>query len=603
MILEKLTYDSDRFYLGGRPFPVYSGDLHYFRVHPSDWARRLKFMKDFGLTCVQTYVPWNAHEPRKGQFCFDGMLNLSAFLTECEKAGLYVLLRPSPYICSEWDLGGLPWWLLKEDMVLRSRDERYLRHVRDYYRRLIPEFLPHLSTRGGCVIAVAVENEYGSYGYDEAYPDALAEMLVSGRVDVPLYTTDGDWETAQRAGRIQKYPSFTGVNYRAKAGNTAHAMESQKKMRPDVPFFAGELWTGRSMHWGEPFYHRDPREAASAVKEILNAGGNLDFYMFSGGSNFGFMPGANYGRSYSPREGTLPRYIPHMTSYEEDAVLDEAGNPTPKYELCRIRKGTGAPETRRAQALSVPLSQTAGLFENLDALTRKTAVSAAPVSIEDMDFGYGLMLYSFDLPAGPKVLEPEGVRDRANVYVDGAFRYTHIRDRGLTFAAPGAKDPAAVGRDASRAQVLTESLGRINFGPLIPREKKGLDALKVNGLYRYGCESRVLPLDDLSVLEWKESPHPAPLLPVFRRGFFDAEAGVDSYVCTRGFSRGYVWINGFLLGRYDCAGPQYTLYLPGALLKEKHNELIVLDLRPETEADFAELLDHAIIEGEAGELS
>ena len=605
-----LTYDSNGFYLNGKPFRILSGDIHYFRVHPSDWARRLMLMKDFGLNCVQVYVPWSLHEPRKGEFRFDGMLDLGAFLTECEAAGLYVLLRPSPYICSECDFGALPWWLLKEDMVIRSSDERYLKHVREYYKRLLPEFLPHLSTRGGCVIALAVENEYGSYGCDDIYMDALAQMLIDGGVDTPLYTTDGGWKSALRMGSLQKKPSFIGLNYRAKAGEYALPKKNQTAMRPDVPFFAGELWVGRAVYWGEPFFRRDPREAAAAIKELNDAGENMNLYMFSGGTSFGFFPGATHSISYTPREGAVARYIPHVASYEQDAVLDEAGNPTPKYALCRFKRDKEIPAPTPAQSLTVRLTQSARLLDNVPRLTAGVTRSALPVSIEDLDCGFGLMLYTFRLPSlmhGTPSMTLDGVRDRASLYVDGKYAFTVIRDRGVTCTADGvqgAGESASVPADCRECEitVLNESLGRINYGPLMAKEKKGIGALRADGNFLFGCESRALSLDDLTVLGWKENAVDPPRSPVFRRGFFDARAGIDTYVHTEGFSYGWVWMNGFHLGRYDCAGPQYTLYVPGALIKEKGNELIILDLRPEGEKEKIELIDHSILEGEAKEL-
>ena len=268
--MNNLTFDKNSFYLDGKPFRIIAGDIHYFRIHQNDWAKRLDLAVDFGLNTIQTYVPWNAHEPKKGVFNFEGMLDIGAYLKLCQEKGLKVLLRPSPYICSEWELGGLPSRLLKDrEMAIRSSDPKYLKEVKEYYDRLIPEFLPYLATNGGPIIAVAIENEYGSYGNDHEYMNALADMLRDGGVDVPFYTTDGDRNYMLTFGRQSK-TDFFGVNYRAAVGTSEHAAKCARENGDDMPFFVGEFWAGRSMHWGEPFYHRPPSQTSKGFKEALD---------------------------------------------------------------------------------------------------------------------------------------------------------------------------------------------------------------------------------------------------------------------------------------------------------------------------------------------
>lgn len=234
-----LTFDKNNFYLDKTPFRIIAGDIHYFRIPQNRWEHTLDMALDFGLNTVQTYVPWNAHEYAPGKFDFSGMLDLEKFLALCHNKGLKVLLRPSPYICSEWDLGGLPAWLLKyREMVLRSSDPEYLAAVKRYYNHLIPIFLPYLSTNGGPIIAVAVENEYGSYGNDHQYLRALADMLTEGGVNVPLYTTDGDSEQMLTFGRADD-GMFFGVNYRARPNTTPHAKKWRKKTEIICPFLSG----------------------------------------------------------------------------------------------------------------------------------------------------------------------------------------------------------------------------------------------------------------------------------------------------------------------------------------------------------------------------
>ena len=614
-----LTFDKNNFYLDKTPFRIIAGDIHYFRIPQNRWEHTLDMALDFGLNTVQTYVPWNAHEYAPGKFDFSGMLDLEKFLALCHNKGLKVLLRPSPYICSEWDLGGLPAWLLKyREMVLRSSDPEYLAAVKRYYNHLIPIFLPYLSTNGGPIIAVAVENEYGSYGNDHQYLRALADMLTEGGVNVPLYTTDGDSEQMLTFGRADD-GMFFGVNYRARPNTTPHAKKMAQKNGDNMPFFIGEFWSGRSMHWGEPFYHRAPEEVAIAFKEALEANANVCFYMFAGGTNFGFMGGANIGKSYSPRPGTPSRYIPHTTSYDVDALISENGQPTKKYFLCRDVLDEYLKKEKRPhvyhipekQSVSVVFSETADLFENLDALTEKKDFSIIPKTMEEYGQNYGLILYSTVLDAFDNqcvTLQPYKFRDRANFYVDNQWLATFTRDRETIKIADGVQTvgglPAITQNGSKRKiDVLVENIGRVNFGKEICDERKGLeDAILSSKAKLFGYETRTLPLNDLSKLEWSKEKNKG-VRPCFFKGHFEAKSGIDTHVDFSKFGHGYIWINGFNLGRYDSSGPQLTLYVPGGLLRERNNEIIVLDIDPIEKRNYISLLDHEILEGDAADLS
>jgi len=608
--MNKLTWDRDSFYLDGEPFRMIAGDIHYFRIHPADWGKRLDRALEFGLNTVQTYVPWNAHEPRPGEYNFSGFLDLGAYLRLCGEKGLKVLLRPSPYICSEWDFGGLPAWLLADrEIVIRSSEPKYLAAVKRYYEHLIPQFLPYLATNGGPVIAAAVENEYGSYGNDPAYLEALAGMLREGGVDVPLYTTDGDTPAMLAFGRHRD--DLFGVNYRAKAGSSDHAEKAARKASENNPFFIGEFWSGRSMHWGEPFSHRDPADPAQGFREALELGGHVCFYMFSGGTNFGFMGGGNIGRSYSPRPGTPARYIPHTTSYDVDALISEDGCPTEKFYLCRDVLDDCLGRARRerkifehpTQSFEVTVEETAELFDNLDALTEVCAQSAIPRPMEDYGQNYGLILYTTVLQSFADqgtTLCPEKFRDRATLYVNGEWYATHMRGRGFRAVNDGG---ILIPDGEKRIDMLVENLGRINYGSAMNDERKGAeDALCYGPKKLFGYTARTLPLKDLSGLNWKKESH-RDGMPCFFRGAFDAQRDADTWLSFAGWGHGYAWLNGFNLGRYDSAGPQMTLYVPRHLLRESGNELIMLDLEPHGERKSVRFLDSAVLEGEAAELS
>lgn len=340
-----LQTDQAGLLLDGQPFRLLSGGLHYFRVHPAQWADRLHKARLMGLNTVETYVPWNLHQPRPEQFRLDGGLDLPRFVELAAAEGLHVLLRPGPYICAEWEGGGLPSWLLAEpDIRLRSRDPRFLAAVDDYFRRLFTPLLPQLASRGGPVLAVQVENEYGAFGEDTAYLEHLADSLRRCGVDVPLFTCDQPSDLERGA--------LPGVLATANFGSrSAEHLAELRRRRPDSPLLTTEFWIGWFDRWGAGHVVRDPDEAARELDELLSAGASVNFYMFHGGTNFGFTNGANDKHTYRPT----------VTSYDYDAPLDEAGDPTAKYTAFRevIAKHAPVPEEpvpARGPKLALPRS-------------------------------------------------------------------------------------------------------------------------------------------------------------------------------------------------------------------------------------------------------
>ena len=588
-----LTIERDHLTLDGKPFYLASGDMHYFRIFPGGWRRRLELMKDFGLTAVQTYVPWNAHEPRPGEYDFSGMLDLAAFLRLCDEIGLKVLLRPSCYICSEWDMGGLPSWLLKtHDIALRTRDPRFMEPVRRYMKRLSQEFLPYLSTNGGPIIAVAVENEYGSYGNDKEYLRQQAELLRELGVDVPLYATDGADPIMLANGACDR-SIWQGVNYRIESKAAIGAL---KKWQPDKPPYVGEYWCGRAMHWEDEFHHREAEPCAKGYRNALEMGGYVNFYMFTGGTNFGFMHGANDGKLGIDGPEKKNRYISGMTSYDVDALISEHGVPTDKYYACRREldaflgkpeRPIVRPEYRAQKPDSFTLTEACGLFDNLEALTETCVERGNVCNMEALDQDYGFILFSTKLERiddRPRQLRIEGLADRATVYVDGKYCGCVMRDQD--------NEPVRfnVAPEGSRLDILVENMGRNNFGRYL-NDFKGINGCVTEGFelpdgravffnsFIMNWEIRTLPMKDISVVK-NAAVHTD--MPVFYRGTFKAEAGVDTFVDMAGWRKGCVWVNGFNLGRYWNAGPQQALYLPGELLK-KENEIVILELHPDHE--------------------
>ncbi|MCL2195969.1 MAG: beta-galactosidase, partial [Oscillospiraceae bacterium] len=310
-----------KFLLHGEDFPLYSGAMHYFRTVPQDWRDRLSKLKAAGLNTVETYVCWNLHEPQPGKFDFSGMLDIAEFLRIAQELGLWAIVRPGPYICSEWDLGGLPPWLLKDPgMRLRVAYPPYLERVKIFYENFLPQIAPLQITRGGNVIMVQVENEYGSYANDHEYLAFCKQCLLDGGIDVPLFTSDGGWESALTGGKMPGVLATANFGSRAKQN-----FDVLRKYEPEGPWVCCEFWNGWFDHWGAGHHARDSKEVVDCLNEIFDDGGHVNFYMFHGGTNFGFTAGANFREEYSPT----------VTSYDDDAPLNEYGGYTPKYHAIR----------------------------------------------------------------------------------------------------------------------------------------------------------------------------------------------------------------------------------------------------------------------------
>ncbi|MGW0465259.1 glycoside hydrolase family 35 protein [Streptomyces sp. NPDC003027] len=576
-----LQIDDGGFRLDGEPFRLLSGGLHYFRVHPAQWADRLRKARLMGLNTVETYVPWNLHQPRPDRFRLDGALDLPAFLGLASAEGLHVLLRPGPYICAEWEGGGLPSWLLAEPGIrLRSRDPRFLSAVDDYFERLLTPLAPYLATRGGPVLAVQVENEYGAYGDDTAYLEHLAASLRRNGVDVPLFTCDQPADLERGA--------LPGVLATANFGSrSAENFAALRARRPAGPLLSSEFWIGWFDRWGGHHVVRDPDLAARELDELLATGASVNFYMFHGGTNFGFTNGANDKHTYRPT----------VTSYDYDAPLDEAGDPTGKFTAFRevIAKYAPVPAESvpaRAGKLAlgaVELTESAGLLACAPALGDSVA-SRHPLTMEELGQDFGFVLYETALPAaGPVLLEVEQVRDRAQVLLDGRpvgvlERENH--EHAIAFTVP---------RSGSVLGLLVENQGRVNYGPGI-HDRKGLPGrVTLDGTELVGWTNRPLPLTSLDGLDFAPTTA-APVGPAFHRGTFElggtaSRPLADTFLHLGGWTKGNAWINGFPLGRYWSRGPQRSLYVPGPVLRPGPNEIVLLELHAARRARTVDFRD------------
>ncbi|MEU6662835.1 beta-galactosidase family protein [Streptomyces sp. NPDC046821] len=569
----------DDFEVDGRPVRVLSGALHYFRVHEEQWGHRLAMLRAMGLNCVETYVPWNLHEPRPGEL--RDVAALGRFLDAARAAGLWAIVRPGPYICAEWENGGLPHWLTGPlGSRVRTRDAAFLAAVDRWFAALLPQVVERQCDRGGPVIMVQVENEYGSYGSDQVYLRHLADGLRGLGVSVPLFTSDGPDDHMLTGGAVP------GVLATVNFGSGARgAFESLRRHRPKGPLMCMEFWCGWFDHWGADHVVRDPEDAAGALREILECGASVNLYMAHGGTSFGGWAGAN--RAGVLHDGVLE---PDVTSYDYDAPIDEHGRPTEKFwrfreVLAEYAQGPLPEVPERPAALAAPVSAAltsyAPLDVVMDALGSAEGEYAVPPTFEELDVDRGLVRYSVDVPGPrqPYPLRAAGLRDRAVVYVDG------VRAGVLTEDEPVLAEPVA---GPARVELWVESLGRVNYGPRTGEPKGVTGGLLHERQYLHGVRARALRLDAFDDAEAVRAV-PSQDLPEdasadasegaagLYRGVFEVAGAGDAELELPGWTRGFVWVNGFALGRYWSAGPQRSLYVPGPVLREGRNEVWVLE--------------------------
>lgn len=562
----------DRFYLNGKPFQIISGSIHYFRVVPEYWEHRLMKLKAMGCNTVETYIPWNFHEPRKGEFDFSGMRDVEAFIRLAQKAGLYVILRPSPYICAEWEFGGLPAWLLKDGAIkLRCCEGLYLKHALEYYDELIPRLAPLQITCGGPVIMLQVENEYGSYGNDHQYLAALRDAMISRGIDVPLVTSDGPTDDMLACGHVD------GVFQTGNFGSHAREQFSVLTEHGIAPLMCMEFWVGWFDHWGNGGHKTTDPEACAADFRYMLENGNVNIYMFHGGTSFGLMNGSNY----------YDALTPDVTSYDYDALLTEDGRATEKYRLFQraIAEHTGAnaaatePEDipRRAYGAARGVGSAAliALAEKLPCVHGKT-----PRSMERLGQDYGYVLYRTHLNDEKDLYSIRlcGANDRAIILLNGKPILT-MYDRELleqhVFSEPIHAVKGAV------LDILVENMGRVNYGWKLECQQKGIDgSVVINNHHHY--EWDMYCLDEKALAHMEPADAPSEGVPGAHSMVFDVDAPADTYLALPGWGKGVCFINGFTLGRFWEIGPQQTLYIPAPLLKKGENRLLIIETEGKT---------------------
>uniref|UniRef100_UPI00398F80F3 beta-galactosidase-1-like protein isoform X2 n=1 Tax=Pristiophorus japonicus TaxID=55135 RepID=UPI00398F80F3 len=599
-----IDYMKNCFSKDGSCFRYISGSIHYFRVPQIYWKDRLKKMYMAGLNAIQVYVPWNYHEMTPGNFDFDKSRDVEYFLSLAQEMGLLVILRPGPYICAEWELGGLPAWLLQNATInLRSSDTDYLAAVDKWFAVLLPKMKPLMYQNGGPIISVQVENEYGSYfTCDYNYLRHLREVLRSYLGDdVLLFTTDGNQVQELNCGTLQ------GIYATIDFGTTDDISASfgvQRQFEPEGPLVNSEFYVGWLDYWGVEHSTIPTRNVTKMLQDLLEIGANVNMYMFEGGTNFGYWNGADYNTKYRPI----------TTSYDYDAPLSEAGDPTDKFHAVRdviskfrdVPIGPVPPPTPKFSYGRVTLTKYGPLLDFLKLLAPGAPVNSTyPLTFEQMKQYFGFLLYRTALPRTiekptPLMSALNGVHDRGYVLVNGVYRGLLERDNILALNITGCKGDVL--------DILVENMGRVNFGSCL-LDPKGLVrnlSLATTDLTTWAMFS--LAIDDVIGRGWPHSvapaqppasalPPPPAHGPTFYYGSFDSPKPQDTYITLQDWAKGQVWINGFNVGRYwPERGPQQTLYVPKSFLSDSSaNNVTVLELERGPGNPAVIFLDHAVL--------
>lgn len=570
---EKGTFEvgQNTFLLNGEPFVVKAAELHYPRIPREYWEHRIQMTKALGMNTICLYIFWNIHEPEEGQFDFTGNNDVAAFCRLARKHGMHVIVRPGPYVCAEWEMGGLPWWLLKKsDIKLRDNDPYFLERTRLFMNEVSKQLADLQITRGGNIIMFQVENEYGAYGTNKEYVANIRDIVRDAGLDeVPLFQCD--WNSNFENNALDDL--LWTINFGTGA-NIEEQFRRLKELRPESPLMCSEFWSGWFDHWGAQHETRSAEALVAGLKEMLDQDISFSLYMTHGGTSFGHWGGANF-----------PNFSPTTTSYDYDAPINEYGRATSKYYEVRKLLEQYLPEGERLPSvpdsiptISIPefeLTENAVLFNNLP----EPVYSEEIRSMEYFDQGWGSILYRTKLEESSvrQTLVITEANDWTQVFINGERIATLSRLKGEgTAVLPAVKEGDVL-------DILVEAMGRMNFGKGI-YDWKGItgkvELVSENGTTELkGWEVYNIPVDyafakDKNYREEANSGgHPA-----YYRGIFTLDKIGDTFLDMRSWSKGMVWVNGYAIGRYWHIGPQQALYVPGCWLRKGKNEVIVLDM-------------------------
>lgn len=560
------------FLLNNKPFTVKAAELHYTRIPKEYWSHRIEMCKALGMNTICMYVFWNIHEQTEGKFDFTGQNDIAEFCRQAQKHGMYVIVRPGPYVCAEWEMGGLPWWLLNtQNLKLRTLDPYYMERTSAFIKEVGKQLAPLQINHGGNIIMVQVENEYGAYATDKQYIAAIRDIVKeAGFTDVPLFQCD--WSSNFTNNALDDL--LWTVNFGTGA-NIDQQFSRLKELRPETPLMCSEFWSGWFDHWGRKHETRPASTMVQGIKDMLDRNISFSLYMTHGGTTFGHWGGANH-----------PTYSAMCSSYDYDAPISEAGWVTEKYVSLRnllknyLEDGEQLPEVPKAfPVIEIPeidFTQIAPIFNNLPQPVQSIDIKP----MEQFNQGWGSILYRTTLPrafAGG-LLKITEVHDWAQVFVDGELKARLDRRRQQnTVTLPALKAGTCI-------DILVEALGRVNFGESIHDHKGITEKVElVHGetimkMKNWSVYNLSVDYDFVKDKTYKMSKF-LPDKPAYYRATFHLDKTGDTFFDMSTWGKGMVWVNGIAIGRFWEIGPQQTLFMPGCWLKKGENEIIILDLK------------------------
>lgn len=562
------SYNDNDFLLDGKPFQMISGEIHYPRVPKEAWRHRMKMAKAMGLNTIGTYVFWNQHEPQKGKYDFTGNNDIASFVKIAQEEGLWVVLRPSPYVCAEWEFGGYPYWLQNEKgLTVRSKETSYTNAYGNYLKELGKQLAPLQVHNGGNILMIQVENEYGSYGNDKEYLEMNRKLFVEAGFDGILYTCDParDVERGHLQGLL---PAINGEDKPNEVKRIISENHSGKG-----PFYIAEWYPAWFDWWGTKHHTVPIKQYADKLDTVLKSGISINMYMFHGGTTRGFMNGSNF-RDDSPFE-------PQISSYDYDAPLDEAGNATEKFVEFRktiqkyLPSDVVLPEIPAKKETigieNITFNKNISLFDILP----KSITNKKPLTFEELNQPYGYVLYRTSIaPHKTTKLTIKGLRDYAIIWINGEKAGT--LDRRLNQESIEIKASS----ETQTLDILVENMGRINFGPYLLQNNKGiLGNVEIDGEIIENWQIFGLPFDHPEKIAFS-SPNKVLKngVSVLKKGSFYLKKTADTYLDMSNWGKGVVWVNGNNLGKYWKIGPQQTIYLPKEWLKKGKNEIIIFEM-------------------------
>jgi beta-galactosidase len=571
------TFGQSEFLLDKQPFQIISGEIHPARIPAEYWRHRIQMAKAMGCNTISAYIFWNFHESEEGIYDFsNGNHNISQFFKIVQEEGMWLILRPGPYVCAEWELGGIPPYLLRiPDIKLRCLDPRYMTAAKRYMTKLADEIKPFLITKGGPILMLQIENEYGSYGNDRNYPAQIKEIWASLGIDIPTFTGDGPTKSMLGAGTLPG--SAVGLD----SGSSSEDFALAATINPGVPVFSSETYPGWLTHWGEKWAKPDSSELMKELKFLMDNKKSFNLYVIHGGTNFGFTAGANSGGK---------GYEPDVTSYDYNAPVNEQGEATPKYMAIRDLIGSYLPKGKKLPAIPnpVPAIELSGIamepFTSVWDNLPQPVNSVQPQPFEAYGQDYGFILYKTDLTAIKSgKLTVNEIHDYATVFLNGNYIGKLDRREGIN-----SLDIPASNAEVPVLEILTEAMGRINYGKNMIDRKGITDSVTLDGTKLMNWKIYNLPMDKKYIFGLRSSGKYNKRPGQFFKGNFvltraEGNTGADTYIDFSGYIKGFVWINGHNLGRFWNIGPQKRLYCPAPWLREGMNEIMIFDLH-QTEA-------------------